>query len=299
MDKVVIVIHGGAGPDSTLVKKNLQCYKNALAEAVDKGYEALEKGKTALDAVEIAVNYLEDHYLFNAGKGSALTENGEVEMGASIMEGKTLKAGAAAIIKNVKNPVTLARAIMERSKHTYLGDKGALDFAEKENLHIMPEEYFITEHAIRQLKEAKEEQEIRRHGTVGAVALDKYGNIAAATSTGGLENKAKGRIADSSMTGIGSYADNKTCAVSTTGEGEYLIQNILSFHVSAVVEYKKLPLKDACKYLLHEKLKHIEGDMGIIAVDTLGNFSLEFNSERMHRGWKTSDGKYGIKVYKD
>lgn len=310
MSKIAIAVHGGAGPDSNFIKKNIEGYKKGLKEARDIGYNVLEDGGSAIDAVEAAVNYLEDNPLFNAGRGSALNEKAEVEMDASIMSGKDLSCGAAALIKNVKNPVTLARAVMEKTKHTYVAGQGVLELAQKLSLQLRPDAYFITDHAFEEYQKAKENsqqseandfvQELvkkRTHGTVGAVALDKDGNVAAATSTGGTENKLPGRIADSSMVGIGSYANNRTCAVSGTGDGEYLMQNVMGFHVSALMEYKGLSVQDACRYLMHEKLKDVEGDMGIIAVDPYGNIALEFNSERMHRSWKTADGEQSTEIY--
>jgi L-asparaginase / beta-aspartyl-peptidase len=311
MNKIAIVVHGGAGPDSEYIKKNYQAYKKSLQEAVDIGYQILEQRGTAVDAVEAAVNYLEDNALFNAGRGSALNEKAEVEMGASIMSGKNLESGAVDIVKNIKNPVTLARAVMEKTKHIYLADMGALEFAKKVGLKLMPEAYFITDHAFEQYMNATQEEankvedageyQVKRktHGTVGAVALDKEGNLAAATSTGGTENKVPGRMADSSIIGIGCYANNKTCAVSSTGDGEYLIQHVMGFHLSALIDYKNMPLKEAAHHLIHEKLRDVEGDMGIIAVDQQGNIALEFNSDRMHRGWKTSTGEQGIKIYNE
>ena len=309
MSKLAIIVHGGAGPDSDHIKKNIEEYKKGLQEAADEGYRVLQDGGSAVDAVEAAVNTLEDNPLFNAGRGSALNEKAEVEMGASIMNGANLQSGGVAIVKNVKNPVTLARAIMEKTKHIFLGDMGALELARKFGLRLMPEAYFITDHAFEQFQEAVKEEENsiedageyqvnrKTHGTVGAVALDKDGNVAAATSTGGTENKVPGRIADSAMVGIGSYANNKTCAVSTTGDGEYLMQHVVSFHLSALIEYKGMPLKEAAHYLLHEKLKDVEGDMGFIALDKDGNLALEFNSDRMHRAWRSSDGDSGVGIY--
>jgi beta-aspartyl-peptidase (threonine type) len=311
MGKITMVVHGGAGPDSDFIKENAEAYKKGLKEAVDNGYRILEEGGTAVDAVEAAVNYLEDNEIFNAGRGSALNVNAEVEMDASIMDGKTMKSGGVAIVKNVKNPVTLARAIMDKTKHIYIGDMGALEYAKKIGLKLMPEAYFITNHAFEQYTKATEEEDntieeageyqVKRktHGTVGAVAVDKEGNVAAATSTGGTENKFMGRIGDSSITGIGSYANNKTCAVSSTGDGEVLIQNVVSFHVSALMQYKGMSLKEACNYLINEELKDVEGDMGIIAVDPAGNFAFEFNSERMHRAWRTSDNESGAHNYRE
>jgi beta-aspartyl-peptidase (threonine type) len=309
MRNIAIAVHGGAGPDSDHIKKNYEAYKKGIAEALDVGYTVLEAGGFAVDAVEAAVNTLEDNKLFNAGRGSALNEKGEIEMDAAIMNGEDLKSGAVSIVKNVKNPVTLARAIMEKTAHIYLGDMGALELARKVGLKVMPEAYFITDHAFEQYAKALQEAtntmeeagdyQVKRktHGTVGAVALDSEGNVAAATSTGGTENKVPGRIGDSSMIGIGCYANNKTCAVSTTGDGEYLMQHVVGFHLSAIMEYKGLGLKEAARYLLHEKLKGVDGDMGLIALDREGQVVLEFNAQRMHRGFKTSSGSGEIKIY--
>ncbi|MBD0352896.1 MAG: isoaspartyl peptidase/L-asparaginase [Flavisolibacter sp.] len=310
MNKIAIVVHGGAGPDSDYIKKNIEGYKKGLEEAVNTAYTILEEGGHALDAVEAAVNYLEDNPLFNAGKGSALNENAEVEMDASIMNGQDRKCGAVAIVRHVKNPVTLARAVMEKTKHIYLGDMGALEFARQIHIEMRPDSYFVTEHNYETFEEAaKEEQrdpkeaaetQLRRkeHGTVGAVALDKNGNLAAATSTGGIENKKASRIGDSSIIGIGSYADNKVCAVSTTGDGEVLMEHITAFHIAALIEYKGLSVKDASHFLIHEKCKDVKGDMGVIAIDPQGNVALEFNSERMHRSWRTSDQPVQVAIYK-
>lgn len=311
MNKIAIVVHGGAGPDSEFIQNNIEQYKKGLEEALNTGYRVLEDGGSALDAVEAAINSLEDNPLFNSGRGSALNEKAEIEMDASIMNGKDLNSGAVAIVKNVKNPVTLARAIMEKTKHIYIGNAGALEFAQEIGLKIMPEAYFITDHAFQQYSKSLKKEESKNgleeagryqaerksHGTVGAVALDKEGNIAAATSSGGTENKAAGRIGDSSMVGVGSYANNKTCAVSGTGDGEYLIKNVIAFHLSSIIQYKGLPLKEACHYLIHEELKEEKGDMGLIAIDTKGNVAMEFNSERMHRAWRSSDGEQGVEIY--
>lgn len=310
MNKLTMLVHGGAGPDSEYIKKNIEAYKQSLRDAADTGYRILEMGGSAVDAVEAAVNYLEDNELFNAGRGSALNEKAEVEMGASIADGKTLKGGGVAIVTNVKNPVTLARAIMEKSKHIFLGQVGALEFAQKQGLKIMPDAYFITDHAFSQYTEAMAEEantledagryavRKKEHGTVGAVAVDNEGNVAAATSTGGLENKIPGRISDSAIVGIGSYANNKTCAVSSTGDGEVLVQNVVCFHLSSLVRYKGMSIGEASDYLLNQELKDVEGDMGVIVADSAGNFAFEFNSERMHRAWKTSDGAQGAEVYR-
>ncbi|HEV7330519.1 MAG TPA: isoaspartyl peptidase/L-asparaginase [Flavisolibacter sp.] len=311
MNKFALAVHGGAGPDSEFIRQHQEEYKKGIEQALNVGYKVLEDGGSALDAVEAAVNAMEDNPLFNAGRGSALNEKAEVEMDASIMSGIDLKCGAVSIVKNIKNPVTLARAIMEKTSHIYLGDMGALEFSQKVGLRVMPEAYFITDHAFQQYQSAVSEStntideagqfQVKRktHGTVGAVALDRNGNLAAATSTGGTENKVPGRIGDSSMIGVGSYANNKTCAVSTTGDGELHIQHVSAFHVSALMEYKEMRLKEAAYYLLHQKLKDVEGDMGLIAVDPEGNVALEFNSERMHRGFRTSAGEGEIKIYQN
>ncbi|HEY0039293.1 MAG TPA: isoaspartyl peptidase/L-asparaginase [Flavisolibacter sp.] len=309
MAKFAIAVHGGAGPDSEFIQKHQKEYKEALKEALDVGYRVLEDGGSAVDAVEAAVNFFEDNSIFNAGRGSALNEKAQVEMDASIMNGADIKSGAVSIVKNVKNPVTLARAIMEKTKHIYLGDMGALEFARKIGLKIMPEAYFITDHAFEQYLSAVQEEKntieeageyqvkVKEHGTVGAVALDKDGNIAAATSTGGVENKVPGRIGDTSMIGVGTYANNKTCAVSTTGDGELHIKHVSAFHISALVEYKGYTVKEAAHHLIKEKCKDEEGDMGLIAIDPQGNVALEFNSDRMHRGYRTSDGEQFVGIY--
>ncbi|HUC82459.1 MAG TPA: isoaspartyl peptidase/L-asparaginase [Flavisolibacter sp.] len=310
MAKLAIAVHGGAGPDSEFIQKHTTEYKKGLKDALKAGYRVLEDGGSALDAVEAAVRTLEDDPLFNAGRGSSLNEKAEVEMDASIMNGKDMKSGAVSILKNVKNPITLARAIMEKTSHIYLADMGALEFAQKIGLEAMPEAYFITDHAYEEYQKALKEAsntiqeagqyQVKRktHGTVGAVALDKDGNVAAATSTGGTENKVPGRVGDSALIGVGSYANNKTCAVSSTGDGEVLMQNVMAFHVSSLMQYKGLSLKKACRYLMHDELKDAKGDMGIIAIDPKGNIAMEFNSERMHRGFKTGDEEY-VAVYPD
>lgn len=310
MAKLVIAVHGGAGPDSEFIKKHNKEYKKGIKDALTAGFHVLKDGGTSLDAVETAVKTFEDNPLFNAGRGSALNERAEVEMDASIMNGKNMKAGAVSIVKNVKNPVSLARAIMEKTKHIYLGDMGALDFARKLGMEVMPEAYFITDHAFEEYQKALQESsntigeagdyQVKRktHGTVGAVAVDKEGNVAAATSTGGTENKVPGRIGDSSIIGIGCYANNKTCAVSSTGDGEVLIQNVIAFHISSLMQYKGLSLKKAAYYLLQQELKEVKGDIGFVAVDAKGNVAMEFNAERMHRGFKTADEEF-VAIYSD
>jgi beta-aspartyl-peptidase (threonine type) len=304
MSNIAIAVHGGAGPDSEYIKLHKEEYKQGIQAAIDAGYHVLASGGTSVDAVEAAVNVLEDNPLFNAGKGAALNEKATVEMCASIMDGSKSDSGAVAIVKHVKNPVSLAKAVMQESRHIYLGETGAMEFATHIQRPMEPEEYFITDHAIEQYQEKKKELEQEgklfseeMHGTVGAVALDRYGNIAAATSTGGTECNKEGRIGDSSIVGAGTYADNKTCAVSATGDGEYNIRFVTGFHIAALVEYKELSLNEACNYLVHEKAKDIEGDMGLIAINANGEIAMAFNSERMHRGWKTDQEQGWVEIY--
>ncbi|WP_207496821.1 isoaspartyl peptidase/L-asparaginase family protein [Aridibaculum aurantiacum] len=304
MAKIAIAVHGGAGPDSEFIQQNQEAYKQGIQQAVDAGYAVLEKGGTAVEAVEAAVNILENNPLFNAGRGSAINALGDIEMCASIMNGKTAESGAVAIVREIKNPVTLAKHVMIDSQHIYLGDSGALMFAEGAGTPKEPTAYFVTDHAYEQYEQKKQELEEQgerfnnsMHGTVGAVALDKDGNIAAATSTGGTECNAPGRIGDSSMIGVGTYADNETCAVSATGDGEFNIRYVAAFHVAALVEYKGLPLKDAANYLIHTKAKGSGGDMGLIAINKEGDIAMAFNSERMHRGWKSNSEEGSVEIY--
>jgi len=308
MTKIAVAVHGGAGPDSDFIKQHLKEYKEGLKEAINETYTMLKEGSDAVDAVETAIKILEDNPLFNAGKGSALTENGEVEMCASIMNGFDLKCGAVAIVKNIRNPINLARQIMDKTKHIYLGSVGAAGFAKQLNLPMEPDAYFITGRQLEQYREAKKKENDngqqsaitqlnKKHGTVGAVALDLKGNLAAGTSTGGLDFCKAGRIADSSMIGAGTYANNQTCAVSTTGDGELHIQYVTAFHISALMEYKGMSLQEACHYLIHEKCKHINGDMGLIAVDGNGNLVAEFNTQRMHRAMRSDTQDLIVESY--
>lgn len=308
MKKIAIVVHGGAGPDSDFIKKNLKEYKKGLEAAVNAGYKILENGGASLDAVETAIKLLEDNPLFNAGKGSALNEKAEVEMDASIMSGYDLSSGAVANVRNVRNPITLARAVMERTKHIFLGGMGAMEFAKSINVPMEPESYFITEYQYGEYEKARQEendnsqqlaieQMNKQHGTVGVVALDSKGNLVAGTSTGGLQFCKPGRIADTAMIGIATYANNETCAVSTTGEGEFHIKHVTAFHIAALMEYNGMSLKDACHYLIHEKCKHVTADMGLIAIDKQGNMVTAFNTQRMHRASRSSDQELTIAIY--
>lgn len=306
-----IVVHGGAGPDSDHIKENRKGYEEGLRKAVEAGYAILEEGGSAVEAVEKAVMELEDNPLFNAGRGSALNANAEVEMDAAIMRGDDQASGAVAMVRYVKNPISLAKAVMLNTKYRFLGDNGALSYAKKLNIRFEPASYFITEHQYELFAKKRDEEftssdaialeeiNARLHGTVGAVALDQEGNLAAATSTGGTENKKVGRIGDSCIIGVGCYANNNTCAISGTGDGEVLMKNVIAYDISALMEYKGLSLQKACETVVLDRVKKDEGDVGVIGVDHQGNIALVFNSDRMHRGWKTSTKESGIKIYED
>lgn len=302
-----IAIHGGAG---TILKSNMTSamqmqYEQSLQNALTKGYAILKAGGTAIDAVEAAVIVLEDFELFNAGRGSVFNNQGKHEMDAAIMDGKYLDAGAVSGIRYVKNPITLAKAIMQKSEHVMLMGKGAEQFAQQHNIAFETDEYFYNETRYHQWQEALKEDKIqldhsdKKFGTVGAVALDQNGNLAAATSTGGMTNKKYGRVGDSPIIGAGTYANNKTCAVSCTGHGEYFMRTVVGHDISCLMEYKGLSLSEACDVLIHDKLIKINGEGGLVAVDQLGNVALPFNSEGMYRGYAHSNGYSEIKIYKE
>lgn len=305
--RISIAIHGGAG---TLIRGKMtpekeKSYRNTLQAALDGGYAILNNGGTALDAVEKAVIIMEDSPLFNAGKGSVFTANGTHEMDAAIMEGKNLQAGAVSLITGIKNPVSLARLVMEKSPYVLLAGQGAMDFAKYHDFKFEEEEYFYDEFRFQQWQEIKDSDKIKldhsdsKFGTVGAVACDLNGNVAAATSTGGMTNKNWGRIGDSPLTGIGNYANNKTCAVSCTGSGEYFMRAVVAYDVSCLMEYKNLSLKEAAEEVIHNRLLKLNGDGGLIAVDSSGNIALPFNTEGMYRGLRTSTGENKVAIYKD
>ncbi len=327
MKKFTIAIHGGAG---TISKKSMTpekeaAYLQALNDGLTAGYDILEKNGDALEAVKAAVIELENNILFNAGKGSVFTNTGTHEMDASIMDGKDLSAGAVAAICNVRNPVELAYIVMKKSEHVFLIGKGAEEFAKQNGIAFEPDEYFFSNFRYKQWQVMKEADEValdhnvnpddpdsssaipkafgtedkeKKFGTVGAVACDANGNLAAGTSTGGMTNKRFGRVGDSPIIGIGTYANNKTCAISCTGHGEPFIKAVAAYDVSCLMEYKGLSLEGAMSIVVMDKLMKIDGEGGMIGVDANGNASLIFNSEGMYRGFCSSDGIKEVSIYK-
>ncbi len=313
-----IVIHGGAG---TILKKNMTpekeaAYKAKLEEAIRSGYDILKNGGTSLDAVTKTINIMEDSPLFNAGKGAVFTNAETNEHDASIMDGETLNAGASAGTTTVRNPIDLARAVMDKSPHVMLSGNGANAFAEKQGLQIVDSSYFYTERRFNSLKKVKAAEKVElnhddktafydddikdsKFGTVGCVALDQNGNLAAGTSTGGMTNKRWGRIGDSPIIGAGTYANNNTCAVSSTGWGEYFIRGMVAYDISALMEYKGLSLIDAAKEVIQNKLTALGGTGGIVAVDKNGNVVMEFNTAGMYRATMNDKGDLVIEIYKD
>ncbi|MFT6095739.1 MAG: beta-aspartyl-peptidase (threonine type) [Nonlabens sp.] len=304
-----IAIHGGAG---TLVKGMMTPdiearYKNDLKTATDAGYSVLEAGNTAVEAVEAAVVVLENSPLFNAGKGAVFTANETHEMDASIMDGKTLNAGSVSLITGIKNPVSLARDVMEKSEHVFLAGDGAHEFAKELRYKFEDASYFYDELRHQQWLQIKDTDSFQldhsvkkdsKFGTVGAVACDKYGNIAAATSTGGMTNKKWGRVGDSPMIGSGNYAHNKTCAISCTGSGEYFIRGVVAYDVACLMEHKGMTVDQAAQEVIHKRILEIGGDGGLIAVDAKGNISMPFNTEGMYRASKSSNGAVEVFIYK-
>ena len=318
MKKISLAVHGGAG---TILRSEMTLelekeYRYGLQKALQTGWEILQSG-SAIDAVEASVMELENNVLFNAGKGSVFTHEGKNELDASIMDGKNLKAGAAAFVRNVKNPVTLARLIMEKSEHILLAGAGANEFAREMEVEMADDKYFFTDFRYQQLLRARAQGRVKldhsadeteiiletelaeKHlGTVGAVACDAEGNLAAATSTGGMTNKEFGRVGDTPIIGAGTYADNSTAAVSCTGHGEYFMLCSAAYDVAARMKYKNLNLENAASETV-EYLRKIGGEGGLIAVDTLGNVALPFNCEGMYRGYFQANGKMVIQIYKD
>jgi len=311
--KFGLVIHGGAGTieRSNMTPEKEREYRTGLERALTAGYEILKRGGSSLDATEAAVRVLEDDPHFNAGRGSVFTSAGTNEMDAAIMDGRTLAAGAVAVLKHVKNPISLARLVMEKSGHVMIDGEGAEAFAKENGIKLVDQKYFFTQErwdALQKIKAAEKKRtgsagkafiitDQDRHGTVGAVARDKSGNLAAATSTGGTTNKRPGRVGDSPIIGAGTYANNATCAVSATGDGEYFIRASVGHDLSALMEYKGMSLKDAAQAVLG-KVAKLGGAGGLVAIDGDGNVTLPFNTAGMYRGYVDSSGKLVVEIYK-
>ncbi|HYO22845.1 MAG TPA: isoaspartyl peptidase/L-asparaginase [Flavisolibacter sp.] len=316
--KYVMVIHGGAGTilKSKMTPQKEAAYKAALTEALTKGYAALQSGKSSLDAVETTIHVLENSPLFNAGKGAVFTHNGRNELDASIMDGKTLKAGAVAGVTTIKNPISAARAVMDKSEHVMMVGPGAEQFAKEAGLEIVDPSYFWTKERWEGLQQAIKEDSLKavldhnqktgklgtidrdnKVGTVGCVALDRQGNLAAGTSTGGMTNKKYGRVGDAPIIGAGTYCDNATVGISCTGWGEFYIRNVVAKTISDLMEYKGLGVAEASKIVL-DKVAKMGGDGGLVALDKNGNIAMPFNTEGMYRGAVTADGKIEIQIYK-
>ncbi|HHN8582204.1 TPA: isoaspartyl peptidase/L-asparaginase family protein [Providencia rettgeri] len=314
-----LVIHGGAGTitKNTITPEQEKAYQDKLNEALKAGYNVLNKGGSSLDAVQASINVMEDSPLFNAGKGAVFTHDGKNEMDASIMDGSNLKAGAVAGVTNIKNPINAAYAVMTKSPHVMMVSKGAEQFAAEQGIEIVDPSYFRTDFRWEQLQKAKEKEKVvldhdgktsalfvdpmlydYKYGTVGAVALDKQGNLAAGTSTGGMTNKRYGRVGDSPIIGAGNYADNNTVAVSATGSGEMFIRTATAHNIAAQVKYNKATLSDASRNALDD-VKAIGGSGGVIVLDKSGNYAMEFNSEGMYRGTIGDDGIPHVSIYKE
>ncbi|MBD2716104.1 isoaspartyl peptidase/L-asparaginase [Microvirga sp. STR05] len=325
-----LAIHGGAGTISRrlMTPEKEQAYQAALQRSLEAGHAILREGGPALDAVEAAVRSLEDCPLFNAGRGAVFTHEGHHEMDAAIMDGRNRAAGAVAGARAVQNPIRAARLVMEKTDHVLLAYPGADELAREHGLPLQSAEYFFTQQRYDQLQEALQEGRMRldhsepvhtettapvsepaafasnqdpkkKMGTVGAVARDQHGNLAAATSTGGMTNKRYSRIGDSPIIGSGTFADNRTCAISCTGHGEFFLRAVVAHDISCLMEYRGLSLADACRVVVHDKLAPIGGEGGLVAVDAAGNIALPFNSEGMYRGSMGSGSGLYIGIYKD
>jgi beta-aspartyl-peptidase (threonine type) len=318
--RLAFVIHGGAGviTRGSMSPEKEKAYQAKLEEVVLAGYKALQSGKSSLDAVELAIRMMEDSPLFNAGKGAVFTADGKNELDSSIMNGKTLAAGAVAGLHHVKNPITLARAVMEKSPHVMMVGDGAEKFAKEQNIELVDEKYFWTQErwdALQKILQQEKEKAAtpqpkgmsenfaelpyNKFGTVGAIALDKDGNLAAGTSTGGMTNKKYGRVGDAPIIGAGTYANNDSCAVSATGWGEFFIRLGVARDICSLMEYRALPIQNAADLVIHTKLQKLGGDGGIIGLDKFGNIAISFNSEGMYRAYINADGKPVVEIYKD
>jgi len=293
-----LVVHGGAGNiREEVITGELEAqYRKSLYEALQAGKKILQEGGASLDAVETVIRILEDNPLFNAGKGAAFTHDGRNELDASIMDGSKLAAGAVAAVTDIRNPISAARAVMMHSSHVMLSGAGASQFARERGLEIVPPEYFRTERKWKELQELIKEES---HGTVGCVALDRKGDLAAGTSTGGMANKRYNRIGDSPVIGAGTYANNATCAISCTGHGEYFIRYAVAHDISALMEYKGTSLKEAAAYVVMDKLVKAGGDGGVIGVDHLGNVTMTFNTPGMFRAYARADGEEEVFIFRE
>jgi len=304
---LAIAIHGGAGviDPSKMSPERAASYRAGLAAALDAGYAILERGGSSLDAVTEAVRIMEDDPQFNAGRGAVLNHEGDAELDAAIMDGKGPRAGAVAAVRHVKNPIALARLVMEKSGHVLLVGEGAEEFALEQGVVLVPRGYFRTEARLRELEDERRAEAARQRadasqggGTVGAVALDRAGNLAAATSTGGLTNKHPGRVGDSPLIGAGTYANNASCAVSGTGQGEYFIREVIAYDICAHVLYGHLDIDAAVHAVIHGKLAKSGGEGGAIALDPSGHIAMDFNSVGMFRGARDSSGRREIAMYR-
>jgi beta-aspartyl-peptidase (threonine type) len=303
--RIMMVIHGGAG---TITRASMTAeaeaqYRGALETALRTGHAVLARGGSSVDAVEATIRVMEDNPLFNAGKGSVFTHEGRNELDAAIMEGKNRRAGSVAGVTIIRNPISAARAVMERSPHVMMVGRGAELFATKMGLEIVDPSYFWTERRWKALQqELRKEQTAdaeKKHGTVGAVALDRDGNLAAGTSTGGMTNKQFGRVGDAPIIGAGTFADNESCAVSATGHGEFFIRWNVASDIAALMKYRGVTVQQAADEVINRKLKAVRGEGGVIALDGRGNYATTFNSEGMYRGWIGADGVPHVAIYKD
>jgi beta-aspartyl-peptidase (threonine type) len=305
-----LAIHGGAGTitRATMSEEKEKAYRAALAEALKAGYHILTAGGSGVDAVAAAIVVMEDSPLFNAGRGAAFNAGGQIELDAAIMDGKTQKAGAVSAIRTAKNPIMVARAVMNRTGHVMLTAEGAEAFAKAQGFEVMSQEYFFTPNRWESLKKEQkrirndrpesESTEERKHGTVGAVALDKAGNLAAGTSTGGYTNKMAGRVGDSPVIGAGTYAANDACAVSATGRGEFFMRMVVAHDIASRMRYAGASLKDAAHDVVMNRLNAIGGSGGVIAIDAAGNVTMPFNTEGMYRGEVGPDGEFKVAIYR-
>ncbi len=319
-NKITLVIHGGAGTitRASMTPAKEAAYKIKLTEALESGYDVLISGGSSTEAVVTAIRILEDSPLFNAGKGAVFTNDGKNEMDASIMEGKSRTAGAVAGVTIIKNPIEAAAAVMENSQHVMMAGKGAEEFARTQGIEIVSPSYFFTEDRFNQLQKIKDSDSTsldhsfddkeqgkisgpndQKFGTVGAVALDQYGNLAAGTSTGGMTNKKYGRIGDSPIIGAGTYADNRSCAVSATGHGEYFIREVVAYDIAALMKYNNMTVSQAAEKVILENLPKIKADGGVIALDANGNISMPFNTAGMYRGYIQRKGSPHVFIFKD